>query len=120
MQDKFLTPEEFQNKFKSENRIEFSMESPFESISISPEKTIFFARHWDEPIAMTESTGTAYVCRIGDPPYKFDFDVLSFRLNNVGVPTVTHVYTDYHHTNEIPKFIESQIPEEIKVRIEKI
>ncbi|HDY73065.1 MAG TPA: hypothetical protein ENH86_00635 [Candidatus Jorgensenbacteria bacterium] len=111
-------PVEFSNKSELEGELEFSIDSPFNSISISPEKTLFFARHWDNPIAMTNSTGTAYVCRIGDPPHRFDFDVLSFCLNERGVPVVIHVYTGYHNTNEIPQFIEAKMPEDIKTRIQ--
>ena len=116
---KYLTAEEFQNRFKSRERLEFSTKSPFNSISVSSEKTLFFAWHWDPSIAITGATGTAYACRVGGYPYKFDFDVHSLRLNKYGVPEVFHVYTDYHHTNEMPQFINDQMPDDIKNKVEK-
>lgn len=122
---KTLTPEEFQEKFDPKGKIEFSLESPFNSISISPEKTLFIARHWDQllattkPLDKTNTTGTAYICRVGNPPCKFDFDVLSFRLDRAGIPMILHVYTEYHHTNEIPEFIKEQMPDNIKEKIKK-
>jgi len=118
MKGKFLTTEEFSKKFELGEKLEFSIESPFNSIHVSPEKTLFFARHWNSPTEMTTTTGTAYTCRIGDPPHKFDFDVLSFHLNKKGVPEVIHVYTNYHHTNEIPPFIENQMPDDIKKKVQ--
>lgn len=118
MKKKYLTPEEFQNKFESGEKLEFSIESPFESISVSPEKTLFFTKHWDTDIVMTGATGTAYICRTGDTQCRFDFDVLSLRLNKNSVPQVFHVYTDYHHTNKIPQFINDQMPDDIKNRVE--
>lgn len=116
MKKKYLTREEFQSKFESGEKLEFSIESPFGSISVFPEKTLFFARHWDPSFAMAGATGTAYVCRIGDS-CSFDFDVLSLRLNKKGMPEVFHVYTDYHHTNEMPQFMNDQMPSDIKDRV---
>ena len=115
--EKFLTSEEFQNKFETGEELKFNIQSPFAAISISLEKTLFFAWHWDKPVVMAGTTGTAYACRIGDPPYKSDFVVYSFRLDENDVPVVFHVYTNYHHTNEIPKFISYQMPDYIKNKI---
>lgn len=115
MKKKYLTQEELQ-KFKLGEKLEFSTRSPFNSISVSSEKTLFFAWHW---APVSDATGTAYVCRSGDSPYKFDFDVLSFRRNEKGGAEVDHVpknSTNYHNTNEIPQFIRD-LPKNIEDRI---
>jgi len=115
---KFLTLEEFPKKFRIEEKLTFSVESPFNSISISPEKTLFIAWHWDDPIITVNSGGTVYICRRGDLPYKFDFDVLSLRLNEKGTPEISPLYTDYHHVNEIPPFLTAQMPDDIKNKVQ--
>ncbi|TFB07994.1 hypothetical protein E3V08_06160 [Candidatus Atribacteria bacterium MT.SAG.1] len=118
MKEKILTTEEFLKDFKLEGKLEFSKKSTIGSISVSPEKTLFFARHWNSPTVVSVNTGTAYTCRIGDSPYNFDFDVVSFRRDKKGVIKVVHVYTNYHHTNEIPPFIEDQMPDDFKKKVQ--
>lgn len=117
MKKKYLTKEEFQNRFKSGEKLEFSIDSPFGSISIDSEKTLFFARHWDPSLAVTGATGTAYICRKGDS-CAFDFDVLSLRLNKDKKSEVSHVYTQYHHTDKMPQFIIDQMPKKFEGRIQ--
>jgi hypothetical protein len=119
MKQKFLTPGEFPKKFKAKSELTFSEDSPFTRITLPPEKTLFYAWHWDHPLIMADSRGTAYICRKGHHPYKFDFDVSSLRSKNSKcVPEFFRVYMDYHNTKEIPPFLMAGMPEDIKNKVQ--
>ena len=119
MQEKFLTQEEYQNKFGSGEQLTFDTKFPFTELTASS-RAVFMAWHWDIHIA--GSTGTAYACRMGNITTPLKFDVCSFRPSEEGVEII-NIKTDYHHIeniDDIPQFIKEQAPDWVVAKIEEV
>lgn len=120
MKEKSLTHEELQSILETGGKLVFDTKSPFSQITAPPEM-IFFAHHWDQP-EIRGATGTAYVCRLGDP---LDFDVYSLRRssnkNDLGasIVAVNKGSIEYHHTDDLPEILKKQAPPWVIGKIKK-
>ena len=109
--EKFLTPEEFQNSFKSEEKLVFSTSFPFEDLT-TPPKTLWTMWHW----SISGSTGTAYVVRAGlGAPIKVDAYSLQNKGDEFPIVHVNPRDLGYHHIfsiEELPLFVMEEAPTE--------
>lgn len=131
MRNKLLTLEEFEKTFSPHQKLVFHENSPFSKIT-APKGTIFFATHWNDPCTtitstnpMTVTTGTAYVCCVGDSKTPIKFYAYYLRLNSDESGVVLDIRKpdlEYHHVGDIkkiPSFITSQAPKEFLTKISK-
>lgn len=121
MKDKFLSQEEFKEILNSGGKLVFYTTSPLSEIT-DPSGMIFFALHWHLPLLMN-TTGTAYVCRIGNP---LDFDLYSIYRSSdeenskIFIKDIEKDNIGYHHANNLPKVIKDEAPNWINVKIAEV
>lgn len=124
MKKKPLTLEEFEKTFKPEERLIFQTTSPFSNIT-DPKGIIFFASHWNE-LTVMGTTGTTYVCCVGDSKNPIKFYGYYLRMNQDGSGIALDIEKpdiEYHHVGkfeDIPSFIRNQAPQEILTKISNI
>jgi len=121
MRKKFLDWEQYQKNMQPEERLTFSRESPFSSITKPPE-TVFFAWHGSLNLVAKGVNGTFYVCRegVGDS-VSLNFDVLSIAvLGDEKRLEMINQKQEYHWIDEIPTFMKKEAPEWVREEVQKI
>lgn len=119
MQRKFIKQEEWQSNIRPEERFTFSRESPVSSIS-RPPNAIGFALHGNYTVHGAQ--GTTYVLRI-DAKDQFPLNIDEYAFDSHPDEDHTAIQDcpkpEYHHTDRIPAFMESQAPEWLKAQVQK-
>lgn len=114
MQEKFTNIEECKRNILSEERLSFSLKSPFHSISFpDDDKLMFGAWHGNLSRLMAhDECGTIYVCRVDNDPAPFNFDVyLISPFNNEGFKINGPQKPEYHWVEEPPDFFKKEMPD---------
>jgi len=126
MQRKPLDVQTFKNIIKPDEELTFGDSSPVSVISMPPTGQ-FTAWHGVIPQFVVRGSvcGTIYVCRSDtNDATLLNFDVYSVREGNdtstLLVNQVKPQDIDYHWANELPEFMEKNVPEDIKNKINNL
>jgi len=123
MKKKFITLRKYQELIEPGEKLSYSDKSPFEPITIPPQKGIFIAWHGPQALVFNGSTGTAYACRIDiNDPEPLNFDVYSIRPteNPEIIEIIISPKQEYHWADDVPGIMKESVPEWIKARVAKI
>ena len=114
MKRKYISANEYFDNVQPGTQISFGTISPFTTLNLPPEKTVFVAWYGNTSFGSSSSIaiGTVEVCRRGDGTVTYDFD--QYPIYTTGTVSVFEVVgpqkPPYHWSSNIPSHLQREMP----------